>query len=591
MLYADRPLPSQPFAEAPLRRRPAWPVGLARLAVVLAAYAAIASFGGFELDLLAGAETAYLARLAVAVLLAAAALAPLPARELGLGAALVTAAAWTLPRGPLRASTVAALLTGILLVAAVRRVRAEPARLAPAAAVGLAFGLQALLRGRLLFGPALATPKVLFALLALPVAAGLAAAWLGRKRGAEPAALALVAVSLFAPGWNVAATLALVTLALGDAMTDRELPRSVRVAAGVAILLPFVWEPRAAAVAAAAACVLGLRAAGVWAALAVALAGGAVTALGFVVRSPGEALSGLALFALVVPALPALAAARVEAVRLVSILLLALAAAFAVPGPAALAAPVALALLVFRPGSGGAGVQRSWLPIAGSLTALLAAYPWLRAEPLAEALGLFALAPRPATALAAVALGGLLAWGVSRLPQRATGRREPAIVVAGLAGLAVALGLPPQGRALLAGEVALSAASPRFEVGLDGARAASVVLDTHLESSAALPAGTPVAVVRLFDTTGHGPSWQLRAGDDTGEWAAERPDLAASGLVAPRPWLSWVAGDFFAHRYRAVWNLAAPAAGRRLVVERAPGLPAEVAIALHQVEIRRGATE
>jgi hypothetical protein len=572
--------------------RPSWWGDAVRIAVVLAAYAAIAAFGGFELDRLASGESLYLSRIVFAVLAAVAFLAPAPARELGFGAVLATTAVWALPRGPLRGSTVVAVLVVAFGLAAWRRVMAEPRRLAPGAAVALAFGLQALLRGRLLFGDSLFDPKALFALLALPIAAGYAASWLSQKLGAEAAALALAAVSLLAPGWNVAATLALVVLALGDLSTDPERPTLLRGAAGIAMFLPFLWEPRAAGVAVIAALMVSTmvsartsmalaRPAVLWGAAALALAGTMPS-----VRPPVEAVALLALFALIVPALLIPVRGRAEVERLFAILALAVAAAFAVPGPAAFAAPIALVLLTAPPRGGASAAHRSWITILSLLAALLAAYPWLRAEPLADALALLGLVPSWAIALGVV----LLASGIAAIFAREA--RRAALLVAGLAGLGVVLGLPPAGRTLLSGETALTAAAPRFEAALDGQDHSirGIALDSHLENSVALSPGTVVATVRLLDATGRevGKGFPLRLGTETGEWAVERPDLSALHLAAPEPWLSFVAGDFFGRRYRAVWSVESPGKPTRITIERAAGLPPEVAIALHQVEVRGG---
>jgi hypothetical protein len=47
-----------------------------------------------------------------------------------------------------------------------------------------------------------------------------------------------------------------------------------------------------------------------------------------------------------------------------------------------------------------------------------------------------------------------------------------------------------------------------------------------------------------------------------------------------------VAGDFFGQRYRAAWALEAPGRFARLRIERNPGLPSDLTVALHQVEVR-----
>ena len=579
-------LPPPAPTATPASVRPSWLGDAVRVAVVLAAYAAIASFGGFELDRLAKEESLYLSRIVFAVLAAVAFLAPAPARELGFGAAFVATAVWALPRGPLRASTVVAVLVVALGFAAWRRVTAEPWRLAPGAAVAFAFGLQALLRGRLLFGAAPFDPKALFALLALPLAAGCAASWLARKRGAEPAVLALAAVALLAPGWNVAATLALVVLALGDLSVDPERPGIVRAGAGIAMFSPLLWEPRAAGLAAIAALMVSTlasktlaRPAVLWGAAALALAGTLPA-----VRTPSESWVLLAQFALLVPAFLLPLRGRADFERLFAFAALAVAAAFAVPGPAALAAPVAVVLLTAPPRSGAGAVHRVWIAMLAGLAAMLSSYPWLRGEPLSAALGLVGAVQSWPVALGAVVLASGIAIAFALEGRRA------AWIVAGLSGLGIALGLPPAGRTLLSKETALTAAAPRFAADLDGLAVREVALDSHLESSAGLAPGTTVATVRWFDASGReaGPSLDLRLGSETGEWAVERPDLAALRLPAPAPWLSWVAGDFFGRRYRAVFSVEPVGRPARISIERAVGLPPEVTLALHQVEVRGG---
>jgi hypothetical protein len=95
-----------------------------------------------------------------------------------------------------------------------------------------------------------------------------------------------------------------------------------------------------------------------------------------------------------------------------------------------------------------------------------------------------------------------------------------------------------------------------------------------------------VARVRLLGTGAPPVELELRAGDDTGEWAARRPDVAAAARTrAPRPWMAWVAGTFFGQRYRA--RLPLPRAGSfvRLEIDLAAGLPPDTGLAIYQVEL------
>ncbi|HXO20524.1 MAG TPA: hypothetical protein VOA87_11445 [Thermoanaerobaculia bacterium] len=562
---------------------------LARLAVPLAAFAAMASFAARELDRGGAAETGYLAVLATAALLAVGALAPAPAFELGLGAVLATTAVWSLPPGPSRGAVVVLLLAVCLGVAAARRLARTLPELSVAVAVPLALGLQVLLRGDLLLAPRLDLRTVV-ALVGLPVAAGLATASLARSHGGL-ALLAAAGAVLLAPGWNVAATLALVALAAGD-LLSRAKSWPARAAALALLLAPIAWEPRAGLLAAAAGLALwrprwGLLAAGVLAAASLlpiapmaALATGSLAAW-----LPSLLLLPLLLPALVLPApdrWPWIAAGLFLAV-----------AARAVPGPAALAAPLALAALALRPAGCVAPFQRVWPGAAVLGTCLLASYPWLRASPLSAALDL--VGPRALAAVLAVALA-LAVHGLETLAARpqASFRRVPSgLIAAGAIFLGLLLHLPAPARPLLPLEnaVKLDAARPAWEIELPPQRVAGLVVDSTLENGAALPPGTTVALVRFSDRAGNATTWPLRAGEGTGEWATRRPDvarrLAAAGRRPPEGWVSWVAGGFFGQRYREAWRLAPPALFTHLRVERESGLPADVGLALFQVEVQR----
>jgi len=225
-------------------------------------------------------------------------------------------------------------------------------------------------------------------------------------------------------------------------------------------------------------------------------------------------------------------------------------------------------------------------------TALLASYPWLREESLAEALALLGLPPGPVLAawVAAVflALAGLGAW-------MGRGWSEPlrSSRLAGLAAacvvLALLVGLPAPGKILLAPEepVVLDAAHPAWEAPIPVAPVRSVVLESNLANGAGLAHGTPVATVHLRDSRGRTVAWTLRAGEDVGEWAARRQDVARTGARSPRAWISWIAGDFFGQRYRCRWRLPQPERYVQLRIERAPAAPAGLELALYQLEVRR----
>jgi hypothetical protein len=647
---------------------------LARWALPPATLAAIGCFAAHEVDPVAAAEGAYLGRLAAAVLVAVAALAPSPAAEVGLGGVLAAAAVWALPAGPGRGAAVMALLIATLAVAAGRRLRrmataaedgAGAGRARLAAAVALCFGCQVLLRGELLFAPGRAL-RPWVALLVLPVAAGTALALLWRRRGMVPALAAAAAAAVLAPGWTVATTLAMVALAGGDSLLGkdastaggrwwfRRVPASAdsgeegkagalapgetrplgrtpaapatgarrslldrtRLAAGAAaLLLPVVWEPRAGWATALAGLALwrpGL-AAGVALPLAALTRGAALAGLGL----PGalaahaswrEGAAGLAWLVMLVPA--ALTAVRQPRSRalVAGAALLAFATPW-LPDRTALAAPVALAALALPAAGAAAGLAAVWSAAVLLGSALLASYPWLRPDSLGDALALLGRGAGPR--LAAV-IGGaaLLVAGavelalrrsaaapelpaasrvVARSPAAARGTRIAAMV-AGIALLTALVGpqLVSPGMALLAGgdAVLLDRAHPSWSLDLGLWRSRGLVLQTSLIHAADLGDGTPVARVRLLGTGAPPVELQLRAGDDTGEWAARRPDVAAAARArAPRPWLAWVAGTFFGQRYRA--RLPLPRAGSfvRLEIDLAAGLPPDTGLAIYQVEL------
>lgn len=212
-------------------------------------------------------------------------------------------------------------------------------------------------------------------------------------------------------------------------------------------------------------------------------------------------------------------------------------------GTIALAAVSLLLRQSYRPAwSAGFGIAVLVLLVP---TALLDAYPWRRGDPLAATLGL---------------LG-----------------RGPAL-------------LATPGTALLAPEtsVSIDAAFPARQKDLPLHLISSLILDSALSNAAGLANGTPVAVLSLTDWDGRTIERILRAGMDTGEWAAKRPDVAETArLVSPDPWITWIAGDFLGQRYRMRWDLPVPGRFARIRVERSKDLPAEVGVTVHQVELRQ----
>jgi hypothetical protein len=564
-----------------------------RILVPLAALAAMASFAAREIEPSGAAESAYLAVLATAVLLAVGFLARWPAVELGLGATLATAAVWSLPSGPGRGVAVVLVLIATVAVAAggqLLRVGADldgRAGARPAlflrSLIPLALALQFLLRGELLFAPALSI-RTLVALVALPVAGAAAVAVLARRHGACFALLAGATAIVLAPGFNVASTLALIALAACDLLAWEDLDWRAKAAAWIVLLAPILWEPGPGI--AAAVCALAL-----WRPrIALALAVPAAAGLGWFFQMPWETLvHQLAWLPLLLPA--ALVPERERLEQALTAVLIA-ATVPRVPDLSTLAAPLALAALGLRRNGALSVPQRVWTGTLLGGTALLASYPWLREEPLAEALSLLGLPPGPALAvwvvLVFLALAGIGAW-------MGRGWSEP-LRSARLAGLAAAcvvlallMGLPAPGMELLAPEVpvVLDAAHPSWEAEMPQSPVRIVVVESNLANGAGLAHGTPVATVHLRDSRGRTMAWTLRAGQDVGEWAARRQDLVRTGARSPRAWISWVAGDFFGQRYRCRWRLPQSDNYVQLWIERAAAAPPDLQLALYQLEVRR----
>jgi hypothetical protein len=393
-----------------------------------------------------------------------------------------------------------------------------------------------------------------------------------------------------APGFNVAATLSLIALAAGELLAREDLGWPVKLAAWVALLAPILWNPGPGV--AAAVCGLALWRPGIALALAVPVTAG----LGWMFEQPWDLMGRqIAWIALLIPAalVPEWEGRWNALMAGVSAVLLA-ATVPQVPDLSTLAAPLGLAALAMRRDGSVTVPQRVWTGAVLFGTALLASYPWLREEPLEGAISLLGRPPDLilATGVAVVFLGlaGLGVW-----MGRGWGEGLRTFRLAGLTGACLALALfvrmPDPGRELLVPEtpVVIDAGHPVWQAGMTGIRGPvrSVVVESSLSNGVGLAPGTPVARVRLRDLAGRTVDWTLRAGEDTGEWAARRPDVARMGTRTPPAWVSWVAGDFFAQRYRSRWTLPSPLGISKVEIERAPGAPPELALALYQLEVRR----
>ena len=152
--------------------------------------------------------------------------------------------------------------------------------------------------------------------------------------------------------------------------------------------------------------------------------------------------------------------------------------------------------------------------------------------------------------------------------------------------------MPPRATRPFADRIqVLDTSQSRLSVELESpTQTRSLVVDSYLENSVSLPTGTPVGRVTVVDEDGEHRSWQLRAGLETGEWAARRHDVAVHpGFQAPLHWLAWVTadGNLFAQRYRFEWRLDRSPDIVQFKIERLDDLPAEVSLAIFHLELRR----
>jgi hypothetical protein len=121
------------------------------------------------------------------------------------------------------------------------------------------------------------------------------------------------------------------------------------------------------------------------------------------------------------------------------------------------------------------------------------------------------------------------------------------------------------------------------------ARTRGLVIDSSLSHAASIAPGTVIAEVRLATTDGE-VTLPLRAGIDTGEWAARRHDVAAiAGFVAPQPWLHWVdeGRGFFGQRYRARLRLERPVDVNGVEIRRASSVAPDLEITVFGLELTR----
>jgi len=563
---------------------------LANFAVALAAGIAMFTFAGGLASPAAAAETHYLALWSCLVLVALAGLALPPALDLAGAAILTTLVMWVVPHGPTRGAAVGLLLTIAVAVVALRYLEKTGGQLTWGWAVPTALAIQYLCRADRLLSLSL-EPTTLISFIVLPVTVGAVFMALQKREGTLPALVAATTAALLVPGWSVSVTLSLLALLAGVLFRDRLTPRWLAVALAIVIVLAAdSWQPS-----------LG------WLLLLVILAKalppnwltGTTAILATLVlciflpdvRDWSEVTRLMALGPILLPAL--LLPNEGRRANSIEAFVLAVLALRTVDGPTALAAPLALGALSLRTRAVAAGLQMLW---SGALLAgavLLAGYPWLRSPALEDSLGLLGVQVTWPHAIGVAAVLWLMTFLCAAMEDSSFVVRCRPAIVGGLVLLLLAFfALPPSAEVPLAGRTqVLDASHSESAFALEpGVFTRSVILDSYLENSASLPPGTPVGRVILTDKEGEHHSWLLRAGMDTGEWAARRPDVAAlPGFRAPTPWLSWVTAsrDVFAQRYRAHWRLEGRFEITRLELQRVDDLPTEVALAIFHLELRR----
>jgi hypothetical protein len=242
-----------------------------------------------------------------------------------------------------------------------------------------------------------------------------------------------------------------------------------------------------------------------------------------------------------------------------------------------------------------ASAQAAWSGVLTIVVAILAAYPWLRSDALADAAALLGLGDGWRAALATLlllAVTAIVAVLLARSRRRGASPAElaPLALAVLLVPLALFAHRPVEASPIARQPIELEDRSPAWSARLDApARVAALVLDSSLSHAATIEPGTTIAEVRL-DTTAGEITLPLRAGVDTGEWAARRSDVAAiAGFTAPAPYLNWVdAGRrFFGQRYRARLHLEQPAIATAVEVRLAPGIAPDVVLTLFHLELVR----
>lgn len=543
------------------------------------------------------AEASFLGLLAVAVLLASA---QVPTRIGLLFTCLVTLVAavpLALPGTVDRAAALAVLLAVTLLIVAAERWPTHGKTPPTAALLALFLGVQVLTRSGDLLAPTLLDATAVAGWAALAASSTLL---LAQRWSSFPALLAASTAFLLGPGFTAPSALALFALAAGSVAADGSRGLALRWGAlGALLSVSVAVGPQRGLLLFLCATVASGRGALRLGATVVAV----LASLGGP-RGPEAALGGLVPALVLLPIL-LIEPRRSSAHRLAGLCLVFAAAAHS-PDRATLAAPLALLALSTTPALSAtprttifSTLQAWWIGILSVGVSILAAYPWLREDPLEAALGIVGIAGIAGIAsgwagaliltLVFLACGGLCHfWSQQR-------SASPEWTAAGMslalfAAATLAAHRPPAQILLANGPKQLGGAVLSWKIDLEpGIGFRTVSLDSSLSNSSTIPNGTPVAELRMVSSTGE-QLLTLRTGVDTGEWAARRSDLASMpGFHAPRPHLSWVdaSGTFFGQRYRQTWQLETVAPAHSVELRLLPGVPRELELTAYQLELGR----
>ncbi len=179
--------------------------------------------------------------------------------------------------------------------------------------------------------------------------------------------------------------------------------------------------------------------------------------------------------------------------------------------------------------------------------------------------------------LALALLAGWVSFGgsASTLPWKRPAPFEAALGV-------LAPPFPPSQRLLESWAATLTASIPELRLALSGRPIRTVVVESYLVASTALPCGT-VVLEAHFEGTNTPAIPLLRIGENTAEWAASRPDVTPN-LACPAPpwWSSWIptTGRYLGHTFQARVPLEQPVPAAALVLRRPSGLPPELAVSI-----------